>query len=136
MKTKFRVALLFAFGLVGPLIPFSTTAQSMEDAVTQADAFVIGQHYGGGIIFWIDESGEHGLIAAEFDQGFNWWGDRHYFITGATGPGSRTRERLSRLRDVATRMQRSSVPTIEGVDLLIGFFHHKMNSFCFISRRT
>lgn len=50
-----------------------------------AGAFVIGQHYGGGIIFWIDDSRQHGLIAAESDQGFNWWGDRFYLVTGATG---------------------------------------------------
>jgi len=29
----------------------------------------IGESYGGGIIFWLDESGEHGLIAAPSDQG-------------------------------------------------------------------
>ena len=85
MNNNIRFALLFAFGLVGLLIPLSAIAQSVEDTVTQADAFVIGQHYGGGIIFWIDESGEHGLIAAESDQGFNWWGDRRYLLTGATG---------------------------------------------------
>ena len=33
-------------------------------------------------------------------------------------------------------MQRSYAPTIEGVDLLIGFFHQKMNSIYFISKRT
>ena len=84
MKNKIRFALLFAFGLVASLIPLSVTAQSVEDAVTQADDFVIGQHYGGGIIFWIDDSGQHGFIAAESDQGFNWWGDRFYLVTGAT----------------------------------------------------
>ena len=85
MKKEIRFPLLFAFGLVALLIPFFATAQSVEDAVRQADAFVIGQHYGGGIIFWIDDSGEHGLIAAESDQGFNWWGDRRYLLTRATG---------------------------------------------------
>ncbi len=29
----------------------------------------IGEHYGGGIVFYIDETGKHGLIAAPFDQG-------------------------------------------------------------------
>lgn len=34
----------------------------------------IGGHYGGGIIFWVDLSGEHGLVAATKDQsaGSNW----------------------------------------------------------------
>lgn len=31
--------------------------------------FFIGQKYGGGVIFYIDSSGQHGLIAAEKDQG-------------------------------------------------------------------
>jgi hypothetical protein len=34
----------------------------------------IGESYGGGIIFWLDESGEHGLIASTADQssGIRW----------------------------------------------------------------
>lgn len=31
--------------------------------------FKIGQEYGGGIIFWIDDTGKHGLIAAKEDIG-------------------------------------------------------------------
>ena len=95
MKIGIRLALLVALGLAAlPInaaedlkgaIPPSATAQSTENAVTQSDAFVIGQNYGGGIIFWIDDSGQHGLIAAENDQGYNWWGDRYYLLTGATG---------------------------------------------------
>lgn len=27
----------------------------------------IGEHYGGGIVFWVDSSGQHGLIASESD---------------------------------------------------------------------
>lgn len=29
----------------------------------------IGESYGGGIIFWVDSSGQHGLVAAIADQG-------------------------------------------------------------------
>ena len=57
----------------------------MENAVTRSNGFYIGQRYGGGIIFWIDGTGQHGLIAATSDQGFTWWGDRAYLTTGATG---------------------------------------------------
>ena len=67
--------------------PFAAATESVEDAVTQSSAFVIGQHYGGGIIYWIDSTGQHGLIAAESDQGYNWWGDRYYLLTGATSTG-------------------------------------------------
>ena len=36
--------------------------------------FFIGQNYGGGIIFYIDGTGQHGLIAAPSDQsaGVEW----------------------------------------------------------------
>ena len=36
----------------------------------------IGEHYGGGIIFFVDSIGEHGLIAAATDQstGIRWYG--------------------------------------------------------------
>ena len=83
---KSLVTLLFAIGLAASsATPSSATAQSVENAVTQSNAFYIGQSYGGGIIFWIDATGQHGLIAATSDQGYNWWGDRYYFLTGATG---------------------------------------------------
>ncbi len=34
----------------------------------------IGQTYQGGIIFYLDASGDHGLIAAPADQGVTSWG--------------------------------------------------------------
>ncbi len=70
---------------IGSVTPSSATAESVEKAVTQSDAFSIGQRYGGGIIFWIDSTGQHGLIAAASDQGYTWWGNRAYLTTGATG---------------------------------------------------
>jgi hypothetical protein len=36
--------------------------------------FYIGQNYEGGIIFYIDVTGHHGLIAAASDQGYAQWG--------------------------------------------------------------
>jgi hypothetical protein len=36
--------------------------------------FYLGQEYGGGIIFYIDNSGQHGLIAGTADQGNAFWG--------------------------------------------------------------
>lgn len=50
------------------------------------EKFQIGDHYGGGIVFWVDASGQHGLIAATEDQskGIQWHNDR---ITGATEDG-------------------------------------------------
>jgi hypothetical protein len=47
--------------------PASATMQTSDNALVQT--FHIGQSYGGGIIFYIDATGKHGLIAAKEDQG-------------------------------------------------------------------
>jgi formylglycine-generating enzyme required for sulfatase activity len=47
---------------------------------------VIGQSYGGGVIFYIDGTGQHGLIAATSDQSNGAaWGCSGTLITGADG---------------------------------------------------
>ena len=48
----------------------------------------IGHVYQGGIIFWLDATGQHGLIAASDDQsaGIQWYNDIHKY-TGSTGDG-------------------------------------------------
>jgi hypothetical protein len=50
----------------------------IENSFSQTDikqTFVLGQHNGGGIIFYIDPTGQHGLIAAPIDQSDNaCWG--------------------------------------------------------------
>jgi len=46
----------------------------------------IGDSYGGGVIFWLDASGKHGLIAATHDEstiGIQWY-NGSYTTTGAT----------------------------------------------------
>ena len=50
----------------------------------------IGQHIGGGVVFYIDPSGQHGLISSETDQTTGYYpyypyGDNTLDITGATG---------------------------------------------------
>ena len=51
----------------------------------------IGSTYGGGIVFYIDNTGQHGLIVAPSDQssGIQWYNGT-YVTTGATGQGSGT----------------------------------------------
>ena len=47
--------------------------------------FDLGQNYQGGIIAYIDETGQHGIIAAPSDQGVNInWGNGLNITTGAT----------------------------------------------------
>jgi len=57
-------------------------------AKTFTGAHSIGESYGGGIIFWLDASGQHGLIAATTDQstGIQWYNGTD-IITDATLDG-------------------------------------------------
>jgi len=63
------------------------------DGTTQTTAAAtsthyIGDSYGGGIIFWLDASGQHGLIAATTDNStaIRWYNGT-YRYTGTTGDG-------------------------------------------------
>ena len=76
----------------GNLVSFKTTTP----------AYIIGQSYGGGIIFYIDGTGQHGLISATTDQS-----------TGAPWGCSGTL--------IGTGMTLSLMVT------MIGFYHRKMN---------
>jgi len=70
MKHIFKKALIFVI-----IILIASCKKSL---------FKIGQEYQGGIIFYIDSSGEHGFIAAPFDQGDSIvWGCQTLKITGA-----------------------------------------------------
>ncbi|SDC84416.1 Lcl domain-containing protein [Williamwhitmania taraxaci] len=52
-----------------------TTVSPYVVNATGATALTIGQSYQGGIIFWLDATGQHGLIAATADQstGIQWY---------------------------------------------------------------
>ena len=47
---------------------YNTCGVSTETVLTQTLPFLLGQSYGGGIIFYVDGTGQHGLIAATSDQ--------------------------------------------------------------------
>lgn len=47
--------------------------------------FKVGQEHNGGIVFYVDSSGKHGLIAAPTDQGQAAWGCQTVKISGAEG---------------------------------------------------
>ena len=49
--------------------------------------FRVGQDYQGGIIFYVDETGNNGLIAAREDVGQAAWGCPSILINGADGEG-------------------------------------------------
>jgi hypothetical protein len=50
---------------------------------------MLGENYGGGKIFWIDETGQHGLIAASADQSAKGiaWNPGKLVVTGANSDG-------------------------------------------------
>ena len=56
--------------------------------VNTTDTLAIGDSYQGGIIFWLDTTGQHGLIAATADQntGIQWYNGT-YRYTGTNGDG-------------------------------------------------
>lgn len=89
LKTAIAFLLLSATACVKESAKISSVSKSnTSDAVT---AFHIGQNYHGGIIFYIDKSGQHGLIVSSVDLLNNdastqiSWKKGKNIITGATG---------------------------------------------------
>ena len=78
METMKKLIYLF----LGLLI----VACSSDDDANGNDNLTIGQSYQGGIIAYIDSTGQHGLIVATADQseGIQWY-NGSYIVTGATG---------------------------------------------------
>jgi tetratricopeptide (TPR) repeat protein len=64
--------------------------QQKFDAIkkkVEADTIKIGSTYGGGIVFYIDKTGKHGLVCAEENFGKAEWGDFSDKKIGASGDG-------------------------------------------------
>ncbi|MBU3820774.1 DUF1566 domain-containing protein [Flavobacteriaceae bacterium XHP0103] len=68
-------------------VPYALHAKTAE-SFTGATTLTVGQSYQGGIIFWLDATGQHGLIAATTDQssGIQWYNGT-YRYTGTAGDG-------------------------------------------------
>jgi hypothetical protein len=70
-------------GLQGPIGP-------QGPAGVDVPVHIVGESYQGGIIFWVEPDGQHGLIAAKADQnggvGIQWYNGT-YFTTNATADG-------------------------------------------------
>jgi len=71
-------------GLRGPAGPAGLQGPRGVDVPVH----MVGDSYQGGIIFWVDSNGQHGLIAARADQssGIQWYNGT-YFATNATADG-------------------------------------------------
>jgi Protein of unknown function (DUF1566) len=64
-----------------------TTYGNEVNFTTATASFTLGQTYGGGIVFYVDGTGQHGLIAAPVDQSGNitWSNGAATPLTNATG---------------------------------------------------
>lgn len=81
-----RILLIPLMGLM-IILSTSCTKESTDDIVT----YSIGQYYGGGIIFYIDDTEQHGFICAPADQSEGVpWSNGGDIITYATGEGMGT----------------------------------------------
>ncbi|MDD4761291.1 MAG: DUF1566 domain-containing protein [Bacteroidaceae bacterium] len=79
-------------------VPYAFHAQTAE-AIAGANKLHLGDFYQGGIIFWLDESGQHGLIVSPEDQGIDMvWDDNTQDVTRAdrrgVGAGMYNTERI------------------------------------------
>ena len=57
------------------------------ESVLKIKEHFIGEHFGGGIIFWMNKAKDHGLIADTADLGFFPWNNGEYISTGAGSIG-------------------------------------------------
>src|SRR5690554_5516449 len=66
----------------------TTASPYVVNATSGGSTLAIGDSYQGGIIFWLDATGQHGLIAATADQstGIQWYNGT-YRYTGTAGDG-------------------------------------------------
>jgi len=58
--------------------------QSANEISFTTYSYALGQSYEGGIIYYVDSTGKHGLIAAPTDQGLPQWGCSNQVISGTS----------------------------------------------------
>ena len=86
------------------LFPMGITVTYAQGNMPAHDQDFIGKNHEGGRIFWIDETGKHGLIAATVDQsqkGIS-WNPGPAVVTGASGDiiydGQKNTEKIIRVQ--------------------------------------
>jgi len=88
MKTTLKaiIALLLIASIGCQKESVKTSAVSQSNSSNAVAAFQIGQHYNGGTIFYINSTGQHGLIASVTDLSTEAaWNNGYNIVTGATG---------------------------------------------------
>ncbi len=78
---------LFAFSMSNNSIPcFKLTSHPASvSGLQQANTHKVGERFGGGVVFYVDSTGQHGLIASEKDQKKAKWYNGNFIITKASG---------------------------------------------------
>jgi len=64
---------------------FQKENRNLSITSPQATTHKVGEHFGGGIVFYVDATGQHGLIAAPSDQKKFKWYNGSFIVTNATG---------------------------------------------------
>ena len=77
---------LFWFVIIASIFSIMLSCDKDDDNEEQENPLEIGDFHEGGVIFYLDETGEHGLVCAVLDQGFNIeWGCPSLLNFGADG---------------------------------------------------
>jgi hypothetical protein len=72
----------------GKVLTSDATGLATWEIPASAESHYIGEVYGGGIVFYVYDNGQHGLIAATTDQSAGiQWSNGVYRYTGTTGDG-------------------------------------------------
>lgn len=78
--------------------PATANTASNDEAASPGQEFYVGQHYGGGVIFFLDSTKLHGLIADTVDLGSYSWYNGIYLLTDAQstriGAGHKNTKRI------------------------------------------
>lgn len=72
-------------GYVDQLKEIVNALQSKVTSLENSKVLSIGDVWQGGIVFYIDGTGKHGLVTATLDQGYSAWGCNSADVAGATG---------------------------------------------------
>ena len=84
MKTSYLIPACFLLLLLSCQKENSKPSVAGSQKSEIVTAHYIGEAYGGGIIFYLDSTQVHGLIAAVQDQGVARWYNGAFIVTGAT----------------------------------------------------
>ena len=66
------------------ILPKTSTTLKQENAIINTAGHFIGERFGGGVIFYLDNTGQHGLIADTNDLPATTWYNGVFSITGVT----------------------------------------------------